>query len=168
MYIYGIMVFVFFGYVTYLWAKYGILPSISDSWYELPDNKKWMFTIFCWGFSVPALILGLSLSNDNPFQFLIFLGASGIMFVGASPDFKKKDGLDHKVHRIGALTGVIANTLFLFFVFPQLWVVPTMFTILTTILFIKKQSVKEIWWIEVLSFLTYSTVIGIQLYVSLV
>ena len=58
-----LMFSVFISYVSFIWIKYGILPSISDSWYHLPENLKVLFTLFCWGFALPAAIIGLTLSD---------------------------------------------------------------------------------------------------------
>lgn len=162
-YVYLIMVGVFFTYLGFILLKYGILPSISDSWYHLSKKLKPLFTLFCWGIAFPAMIIGLTISEGNQFQFLIFLGASGIMFVGVAPDFMSKNGLDKKIHRIAAIVGVVANTLYAYLVFPSLWYIPTIFVISTLILFAFKRKVQEILWIEVLSFTCYAMVSGIEI-----
>lgn len=158
-YFYFAMLAIFYSYVGYIWAKYGILPSISDSWYRLPDKQKPLFTLFCWGFALPAAIIGFTISEGNPFQFLMLFAAGGIMFVGAAPDFKF--GMDKLVHRVAALTGVIANTLYLFLVFPKYWIFPTIFVIGSLVIYALKRKVEEIWWIEILSFTSFAIVTGI-------
>jgi hypothetical protein len=160
-YVYFAMIAIFYSYVGYIWVKYGVLPSISDSWCHLPENQKILFTLFCWGFAFPAAIIGFTISDGNPFQFLMLFGAGGIMFVGAAPDIRNKKSLTRKVHYIAAVTGVIANTLYLYLVFPKLWIYPTIFVVGSLIMYALKRKVDEIWWIEILSFTSYAIVTGI-------
>ena len=46
---------VFLSYVGYIYSKFGILDSISESWYRLEIyNQSYLFTLFCflrWNFS---------------------------------------------------------------------------------------------------------------------
>lgn len=160
-YVYFAMLAIFYSYVGYIWAKYGILPSISDSWYHLSEKQKPLFTLFCWGFALPAAIIGFTISEGNPFQFLMLFAAGGIMFVGTAPDFKKEDGMDRKVHYTAALIGVIANTLYLFLVFPKYWIFPAGFVIGSLIIYALRHKLDEIWWVEILSFTSYAIVSGI-------
>lgn len=145
-----LMTLVFFSYVLFIIIKYGILESISHSYYNLPSSLKFLFTFFCWGFSLPAAIIGFSLSEYSLFQFLIFWASSGIMFVGASPNFKLK--LEGDIHNIAAYIGVVSSQLFIFLVFENLkFILPT-FILISILLFLLK--VKNlIWWIEILAFL---------------
>ena len=164
-YVYLIMVGAFFSYVGYIWSKFGILPSISDSWYVLPEKQRPLFTFFCWGFALPAAIIGFTISDGSPFQFLMFFASGGIMFVGVAPDFKK--GLDKIIHAVAALTGVIASAAYLLFVFPEMWYVPVGFILGSLLLYLYRQRLKEIWWIEILSFISFAIVSGVQICLSL-
>lgn len=160
-YFYFTMVGVFYTYMIFIWIRYGILPSFSDSYYHLPDKLKPLFTLFCWGFALPAAVIGFTISEGSPFQFLMLFASGGIMFVGAAPDFKEEESLDRKVHYAAALTGVIANTLFLFLVFPMLWFFPASFVMSSLLIYILREKIDEIWWIEILSFTSYAVVTGI-------
>ena len=160
-YVYFTMIAIFYSYVGYIWIKYGVIPSISDSWYHLPEKQRLLFTLFCWGFAFPAAIIGFTISEGNPFQFLMLFAAGGIIFVGAAPDFKKERNLDRKVHYTAALVGVIANTLYLFLTFPKLWIYPTIFVIGSLLIYVLRHKLNEIWWIEILSFTSFVVVIGI-------
>ncbi len=86
------MLSVFVTYVGGTSLKYGILGSISETYYRLPKNKKFLFTFFCWGIAFPAMIIA-----SKP---LMFFASAGICFAGAAAAFKEK--LTHDVHMIGA------------------------------------------------------------------
>ena len=68
--LYLVMISVFLGYILYIIARYGVQSSVSQSFYVLPKNLKILFTLFCWGFVFPAIIL-----SSNPLMF--FAGAGG-------------------------------------------------------------------------------------------
>lgn len=145
-----LMILVFFSYILFIVTKYGVLESISDSYYSLPCSLKFLFTFFCWGFSLPAAIIGFSLSEYSIWQFFMLFAAGGIMFVGASPNFKMD--FEGDIHNISAYIGVVSSQLFIFLVFENLkFILPT-FIITSILLFLLK--VKNlIWWIEILAFL---------------
>lgn len=98
--LYILMVGVFVSYVTFITLSFGLLPSISESWYRLPRKRKWLFTIFCWGFAVPAMIIG----GDA----LMFIAGAGIAFVGAATAFK--ESMTKTVHFSGAAIGILAGS----------------------------------------------------------
>jgi hypothetical protein len=76
------MLAVFFSYVGFIWKKYRVLVSISQSYYRLPKNLQILFTLFCWGFAFPAMIIG---SNG-----LMFFSGGAICFVGAAAAFQEE------------------------------------------------------------------------------
>ena len=67
------MVSVFLAYVGYIWSKYGIQKSISESYYVLPEKENWLFVAFTWLFAFPAMILGNSL--------LMLFAGGGILYL---------------------------------------------------------------------------------------
>lgn len=87
-------------YVSYILIKYGILKSISISYYSLPKNKRWVFQLFMW-----SLGLGIAASG-----YSICLIASGACFciVGTTPTIKdtKKRWIPI-LHSISSITGMI-------------------------------------------------------------
>lgn len=83
-------------YVSFIVYKYGILPSISDSWYKLPGSQKWLFPAFLWTFSFPIMII-----YQKP---LLFLAGAFICLVGVNPKFKEK--IDSLMHSLSAYTGI--------------------------------------------------------------
>lgn len=157
-----IMLSVFIGYVSWIWAKYGVLPSISDSYYHLPKKLQPLFTFFCWGFSIPAIILGSS--------GLMFFAGAGIAFVGAAAAFKDK--MTMEVHVTGALLGVLLSQLAIWLQYGM-WPLNISFLVIAVPLlitrFIKTKSGKKLcpnrtWWIEIAAFLSMCIVLGINLF----
>ena len=153
--LYTTMLTVFVSYVAFIWAKYGVLKSISQSYYELPEKLKPLFTFFCWGFALPAIILGSS--------GWMFLAGAGIAFVGAAAAFQEK--MTHTVHMVGAGVGVGAGQLAIIIQY-HMWPISVAFfgLSLLLLLFRKKINNKHIWWIEILDFVSIATVLGITLF----
>lgn len=146
------MVLIFVSYVSYIWAKYGIQPSISQSYYALPENKRILFTLFCWGFAIPAIILG---SN-----FLMFIAGAGIGFVGAAAQIRRK--LDHQVHNIGAAVAVLASQASIFFDY-HLWIISVISLALFILLpFIDRKH--YIWLIELVAFTAICITFGLGIF----
>ena len=93
-----IQLVVFLLYVGFIIKRYGVLPSISDSWYVLPLSQQFLFTLFTWGLGIPMLLYG---------NIWFFLSGAGLSFVGAATAFKSKIGLTKEVHYGGALVGIL-------------------------------------------------------------
>lgn len=157
--LYLIMVSIFIGYLSFIVIKYGILPSISDSWYKLPRNQQPLFTFFCWGFAMPALIIGVELTDN----FLMFLAGSGICFVGAAAAFKEK--LTKSIHYGGAYCGIICSQLSIAFDFHMYYVnIISVGLMLLILLFRKKLNYNNIWWQEIIAFTSICYVLGMKLF----
>jgi hypothetical protein len=155
---YSIMLVVFVAYVLFIWLKYGVQKSISDSYYILPKNINFLFTLFCWGFAFPAVIIGVGLTNN----FLMFLAGGGICFVGAAAAFKQE--LTKTVHMIGAYSGVAFGQLSIFFDF-HLYYVNIIFIVSVLIIQLlpSKLVQNKIWWQEILAFLSICYVLGVNI-----
>ena len=154
------MLFVFISYTSWIWAKYGVLNSISQSYYELPLNLQPLFTLFCWGYSFPAIILGSS--------ELMFLAGSGIAFAGTAAAFREKMTTD--VHVTGAVIGVLFSQLAILFQY-EIWQANVAFLAIAIPLlltrFIKRKNgthfcPNRTWWVEIAAFLDISIVMGIK------
>jgi len=147
-----IMLSVFVSYVGYIWIKYGVQKSISDSFYRLPKRKQFLFILFCWGFSFPAMILGDCV--------LMFLAGTFICFVGAAAAFKG-DKMTKWVHMTGAYGGVLLSQIAIWIVY-DMWYVTVIFLVLSGLLFILKVKDK-IWFAELLAFISICVVLGLNL-----
>lgn len=146
-----LMLTVFISYVTFVVIAYGVQTSISESYYRLPQRLKFLFTLFCWFFAIPAIILG-----DNA---LMFLAGSGIAFVGGAAAFKDK--MTYEVHMIGAYTGVLLSQIAIWYNY-HMWYITIIFIILSGILLLLKVK-NKIWWSEILAFLSICIVLYFNL-----
>ena len=94
---------IFTSYVTWNTYKYGILPSISDSYYK--HNSKLLFFLFMFGVGAPIILMAQS--------GLVFF--SGVLFIlcGCAPAFKHNDyTFEDEIHIIGAIGGIILLTIY--------------------------------------------------------
>jgi hypothetical protein len=151
------MMSIFFGYVGYIWSKYGILPSISESYYVLPNKQKQLFTLFCWGIAFPAIIIG-GVFTKTP---LMLLAGSGIVFVGAAAAFKQK--VTKTIHFIGAAIGVILSQVSIAYDFHY-YILNIIFLAVGLFVIFKKYKSK-IWWIEIAAILTILATLGYRLFI---
>lgn len=140
----------FIGYVFYVSFKYGIQPSISESYYRFPVNQKYWFTLFCYGVAFPAMILGITLSNS----VLMFLAGASLAFVGAASRFKEWI-VTHNVHMISAVLAITLSTIAIIIDFKMLYVSLIFIVLSMGAMFLKN----KIWWIEILAFLSISYVL---------
>lgn len=149
-----LMTSIFALYISSIFYFYGVLPSISESYYRLPANLKFLFTLFCWGFAIPAIILGNSLT--------MFFAGSGIVFVGAAAAFKK--GTEHYVHMIAAGMGVLFSQLAIAFQYDLLWL-NIIFICSTILLSTFREYIKNthILWIELIAFISIWYVLKINI-----
>jgi len=91
--IYSILVFT--PYLFGCYFLFGILKSVSASYYEI--KHKAIFTFVLWGFALPVMIAG-----DSAW---FFLAGSAIFFVGAAPEYKYK--LEGDVHYVAAVLSIL-------------------------------------------------------------
>jgi hypothetical protein len=141
----------FFSYVLFISVKYGIQPSVSESYYRLPRKFQGVFTLATWGYAIPAMVIGLDMTGNG----LVFLAGSSIAFVGASPAFKKM-GIERTVHTVGAIVGVFASQVFITAILGMWWITLS-FAALSALAFIwKRMYTNFIWWVEIFAFLSIS------------
>jgi hypothetical protein len=114
-----------------------ILPSISDSWYELKGWKKHLFTLFCW-----SLGFLMFFQTDSSTAFF-FLSGAGLCFTGAASMFKER--MTKAVHYIGA--GLSILMAFMAIIFERHNIDPLLFFGLSMLFIYDIKN--RIWWIEV-------------------
>ena len=147
---------VFFGYLSFITLRYGIQTSVSESYYRLPRNWQWVFTIITWAYALPAMIIGLDLTANG----LVFLSGIGIAFVGAAPAFKSLK-LERAVHTVGALVGIIGMMIFLSVI--GYWYLVLLFTICSYLMY-EIDRVNAVWWAESFAFITLSFAYSLMLF----
>jgi len=132
-----ISITVFTLYIVAIVIIFGILKSVSDSYYHI--KHKIFFTLALWGFAVPAMIAGGTV--------LMFLAGSAICFVGATPAFKMKhEGI---VHYIGAVSGIILGMASMWLDFGLWWIVAIM---AVGFVILRWKATNYTYWIELLAF----------------
>lgn len=153
---YLIMLSVFVGYVMFITSQYGVLSSISESYYRLPDKLKFLFTIYCWGFAFPAIILGANFGS-----FLIPIAGGLICMVGVATAFKLKfEGI---LHTIAAIGGILLSQISIIFEFHNMYYVTILLAVYCLLIVIYKIQ-NKVFWIEIGSFLSICYLLGYQLY----
>ena len=99
----------------------------------------------------------LEISALGSLQFLAFLAAAGIMFVGAAPAFKSSD-LENTVHMTSAIIAAIFAILWVVLVSKLWWVILVWLAVLGLIMLVTK-TVKSsyIYWLETIAFMSTFT-----------
>jgi len=130
----------FYSFVGFVWAKFGILKSISESYYKV----GWLFPAFC-------LIVGIGTFAiawiDN--SFLLASSGGALVVVGVLPEIKIPY-IKYR-HIIAAVLCIILSQLAIYFNYHD-WQVNVLFVVFTAIFMIFKKRIFEIWWEEVVAF----------------
>jgi hypothetical protein len=141
-----IQVAIFVSYVAFILYRYGVLPSISESWYVLPQNQKALFTLFTWGVGIPMLFY------DSE---ALFIAGSALTFVGAATQFKTTAAFTKQVHYIGAVVGIVVPLLYFGFASKN-WV-PLIAQVVGTAVVMLAKTSNKIWWTEIVAFVCVLT-----------
>jgi len=139
--LFSISFIAFITYVLYVTIKYGVLPSISESYYY--TNNKLIFALFAWFTAIPLMIVA-----STP---LMFFSGAALGFVGASPAFHKNDrSLEDEVHMVSGILIILFGLLSMIIDFNIVY--PTIVVIFLIISFILFNIKNKIYWIEILFF----------------
>jgi hypothetical protein len=134
----GIQAVIFIAYIIFITIKFGVIHSISESWYKLPKGQKGWFTAMCWGIGAPMVV------HEHG---LFMLSAAGFLFVGAATMFKQK--MTKEVHYSGAFAGIVGALAGLWVVYDLWW--PLAVTALAVGGIIATKLKHPIYWIEIAS-----------------
>lgn len=129
---------VFILYLTFIIIRFGVLPSISESFYRLPGWQWILFTLFTWGLGLPLILIEKDL--------LLTLSGVSLLFLGGSGAFKM-DRVVKSMHNLFALLAILFS--FMFLIKSGLTALFLIF-LLCIIVFLDRKN--EIWWIEVSAF----------------
>lgn len=141
---------IFATYWLFIYWKYGLQESISESFYAIKRRnpyqpwKQGFFTLALWGFSFPIIVVGVEI---HP---LFFLAGALICLVGAAPAFKSTK-MVHDVHAVGAIGGIVFGIVAFLFVNPIL-AAYTLASILLTSIFANEEN--HTLWIETVAYLS--------------
>ena len=95
-----------------------ILPSLSASVFNIPINKRWIWTVVLFAVCFLCVPTYIEKTYENT-QFLVFLAIAGLAFVGAAPLVKfSDDEMQFRVHETGAIVCAACSQLVLVFNYP--------------------------------------------------
>lgn len=139
---------------------FGVPKSLSMTFYLFQEKKKWtriFFPIMMISMAFLLLPAWLEISALSSLQFLAFLAAAGIMFVGAAPAFKSSD-LENTVHMTSAIVAAIFAILWVVLVSKLWWVILVWLAIIGLIMLVTK-TVKSsyTYWLETIAFMSTFT-----------
>lgn len=144
---------VFALYIVIILKIFGVLPSISASYYALKEhNLSTPFTLFCWGTAFPLMIYWIELL-PNDWDFFPFIACGSLMFVGASPAFKDLE-LERRVHSISAIICVIAAYTWTF-LYGSIFLGINFILLSIILYFILKRN--KTYWLELIAFINIYT-----------
>ena len=157
----GVALCIYLVYNVFIITTYGVPKSLSETFYIL-DNKGWMFPIMITSIAGLLLPAWIELSNGTNFQFLAFLSASCLMFVGFAPAFKSNK-LTDRVHDFSAYLSALFAILWICFV-PKTYFVLIGFLILFFGISIITKTFKNaiVYWLEHIAI--FSTFVSIIYY----
>ena len=152
-------------YNTLAIKKFGVPKSLSITHYLWKGvNHKLFFAFPLMMFLMAGMLMPawIEMSAGSPFQFLSFLAAAAIIFVGAAPSFKRSD-LENSVHQWSAYLAAAFAILWIVLV-PHLWYVVALVLALHVVVAICTKTIKTpyIYWLESVAFI--STFISIVFY----
>jgi len=148
----GISLLVFSGYFLFCYKRWGILKSISQSYFQLAQNEKWLFTFFMWTIALPLMIVGHTFLSVMAGVFLCYTGAAGDT---------KDDKASENVHVIGATGAIILGYSFLMHLSVNLKSVPlfviTLVCILASLFMYWEKTKNHTTWIEGIAYYAFVT-----------
>ena len=152
--------FVFFGYVLGFCLIYGIPESLSESWYILPKNWKWLFPVILGFLSIFLLVIILQKHPTLASQIFIPLAIMGLIFVAIFSHYK--DGFQNILHVGGAGSAVLFILIWQFKSF-SFWIGITILLVTGIIIKIIELLTKEkyeftdntVFWLEMWMFLDF-------------
>ena len=142
-----ILFIVFVTYTTFIVVRYGLLHSISMSYYKLrEDDLGMLFYVFCFALALPLFSIFAATQ-----QTVWVVASFGFMLVGsASKFFDKHTDL---AHYIGAGLGIVMCFIGLYLSWGQ--VIPSIIMVVAGAVCLK--STRPIWWIEIAAFVIIIT-----------
>ena len=139
----------FVTYLVYIYYRFGILDSISESYYKLKEaGNKWLFIVFM--YVLASCLLLIASFNLHPMAWTFFLAGSGAAFVGIAAQYR--DNMTETWHIAATLALIFFSLLGLGLLFGSWW--PSYFLIVgALVMLIMKPLIKKHgYWVEVLAF----------------
>ena len=158
-------IFMFLIYNVVALLLFGVPKSLSMTYYLFKDKietLRFLFPAMMTMLTVFLMPCWLEISEGSPFQFMAFLSAAGVLFVGAAPAFKSSS-LENAVHQWSAYICAAAAIAWICLVTPYWWIILIVLGIIALLAIVTK-TVKSsyIYWLEMVAFI--STFISIVTY----
>jgi hypothetical protein len=140
-----LLITVFITYTLFIYLRYGLLKAISQSYYELKEDKLGMlFFLFCLSLAIPLFAFYVETKN------LLWIVASfGAFLTGAASAFESKH--TRLAHFIGSIM-LIAGSLISIWAYFGLWW-PTALMAITIWVIVAMLKNNKVWWIEIAAFI---------------
>lgn len=139
---------VFNSYIAFIVTRYGVLSSISESYYRL-GKKNGYFSLFCFLLAIPMFFhskqFNPSIATAPDYTFLFFISML-MCFTGAAAAFKRK--ITDIVHFTGAACGIVGAVLGIALQYNMLRIIPGWLLFCLIAMTAKK----PVFWVEVVSF----------------
>lgn len=132
-------------YIVGCIVAFGDIPeSVSDTFYKL--QHKHHFLVAMWGGAIALLPPMLETSTESS-QFLAFLAMTGMIMVGAAPNFKDK--WERKIHVTGASMLLICSLLWCAISQPF-----TLFSLIIPLVSLFRDNKNQLFWLEIATMLS--------------
>lgn len=145
---------IFIGYTGWVVYRWGILKSISESYYYL--KQKALFTLFCFALGFPMFTYSRSFYPEKALQgdfTWLFILAMVLCFTGAAANAQHT--MTKTIHFAGALISILAALTGLWLQYG-FWYLPAAWLIISFCLYFCKKPILFgyywIWWVEVFAF----------------
>ena len=150
---------IFASYIALMCYNFGVLPSLSESYYLLEEKKKGngrLFTLFCFVITLTLLPFWLEHSSEHT-EFLAALASFCLVFTGCFAQFK---GENKSTHFILALGCALFSLLWM--IFSGLYIYPLVIMPIACIVALFNKP-NWLFWIEMGSFSSqYSAVFSLH------
>jgi hypothetical protein len=144
------MILTFAVYILWIISKFGIQPSISDSFYAL-QNKYGKGSLMPWIFWLFLINVAWPIFPLMSFNGFAFFAMAGIILVGAAARFKEGKETETP-HIIGATGGIALAFISIGYVFKA-WAWAWFFAYFAIVGLLKLLKIRNYtWWIEIVAF----------------
>ena len=160
----GKAIFMFLIYNIIALVLFGVPKSLSMTYYLFKNRVEYMKWLFPGMMTLLAFFLvpcWLEISEGSNFQFLAFLSAASILFVGAAPAFLDSK-LENMVHQISAYFAAAMAILWICLVTPYWWIILIVLGIISAVAIVTKTwKTGYIYWLEMVAFLsTFASILA--------
>lgn len=157
----AIFLFLIYNIVTLL--IFGVPKSLSMTFYlykERLDSLKVLFPAMIAMLVICLMPCWIQISEGSNFQFLSFLSAASLAFVGAAPAFKSSS-LENSVHQVSAYFCAACALLWIILVTPYWYVILIVLGIVAALAVVTKTwKTSYIYWLEMVAFVsTFITIV---------